>query len=260
MSIVGDVMKWRGKVDQYLRSVRQRSVLHFSLVDPEKIGDINQLKSVLECLVAAGTDAILIGGSLSVMSYDVDVVVDVVEELGVPSILFPGSVAGISPRADAILFLSLLNSDDVYYIVGAQVYAAPLIKRFGIEVLPTAYLIVGYGGAAGYMGRARPIPYEKPEIGAAFALAAKYMGMRYIYLEAGSGAPSPIPPSFVKYVRAVVGDDVFIIVGGGIRSPEIAFKLAHAGADAIVTGTVIEQNPQRAADIVKAIKSASKGV
>ena len=251
-------MKWRGRVEQYLRSARQQEILHFALVDPEKVNDLNKLKSILENLVSAGTNAILIGGSLSVTGYDIDPIIDIVEELGVPSILFPGSVAGLSPRADAILFLSLLNSENTYYVIGAQVYAAPLIKRFGIEVLPTAYLIVGYGGAAGYMGFARPLPYEKPEIGAAFALAAKYLGMRYLYLEAGSGAPQPIPDEFVRYIRSTVEDDLFIIVGGGIRDPETAYRIACSGADAIVTGTVIERNPQRAIEIVKRIKQCKK--
>jgi len=247
-------MKWRGRVEQYLKSVRRREVLHFALVDPEKVDDLDKLRSILEKLVSIGTNAVLIGGSLSVTGYDIDPIIDIVEELNVPAILFPGSVAGLSPRADAILFLSLMNSENIYYVIGAQVYAAPLIKRFGIEVLPTAYLIVGYGGAAGYMGFARPIPYEKPEIGAAFALAAKYLGMRYLYLEAGSGAPQPIPDTFVKHVRRVVEDDLFIIVGGGIRDPEAAYRIACSGADAIVTGTIIERDPQKALEIVKKIK------
>jgi len=224
------------------------------LIDPEKVGNEQDLRNLLDNIVSCGTDAILIGGSTAILESDVDRVVKVVEEFDIPSILFPGSVAGLSRYADAVLFISLLNSENPYFIVGAHVYAAPIIKRYGLEVLPTGYIIVGYGGSAGFMGYARPIPYEKPELVAAYALAAQYLGMRYVYLEAGSGAPKPVPLEAIKMCRSVLDPDVMLIVGGGIRDPETARNIARSGADIIVTGTVVEQDLDRACRIIKALK------
>lgn len=248
-------MRWRGRVYSYIKSEIDRGAkLHFSLIDPEKVSDTSELHKILKMVIDAGTDALLIGGSLQVFSEDVTSIVKSVDDYNKPSILFPGSIAGLSPYADAILFISLLNSDDPYFIVGAQVYAAPLVKRFKLEVLPTGYIIVSdWPSSVSIMGRARPIPLKKPEIGAAYALAARYMGMRFVYLEAGSGAPNSIPPSFVKVVKSCI-DDTILIVGGGIRDPEVARDLTKAGADIIVTGTIIEENVDKALDIIRSIK------
>ncbi|MEM0005555.1 MAG: geranylgeranylglyceryl/heptaprenylglyceryl phosphate synthase [Ignisphaera sp.] len=248
-------MRWRGRVYSYIRSEIDRGAkLHFSLIDPEKVSDIGELHKILKMVIDAGTDALLIGGSLQVFSEDVTSIVKLVDDYNKPSILFPGSIAGLSPYADAILFISLLNSDDPYFIVGAQVYAAPLVKRFKLEVLPTGYIIVSdWPSSVSIMGRARPIPLKKPEIGAAYALAARYMGMRFVYLEAGSGAPNAIPPSFVKVVKSCI-DDTILIVGGGIRDSEVARDLTKAGADIIVTGTIIEENVDKALNIIRSIK------
>ena len=243
-----------GKIHQYLRDkVLSGEKIHLSLIDPDKAVDINQLMKVAEELKDAGTDAFLVGGSVGVSEQDTDTVVKELKRLGKPVILFPGNVTGISRYADAILFMSLLNSDDPYFIIGAQVLGAPLIMRYRLETLPTAYIIVGYGGAAGYVGRARPIPYDRPEIGAAYVLAARYLGMKYAYLEAGSGAPKPIPPEFIA-AAAKIKEDLTLIVGGGIRTPEDALRAVKAGADAIVTGTVVEKDPKKAVNIIQAIK------
>ncbi|MEM3948612.1 MAG: geranylgeranylglyceryl/heptaprenylglyceryl phosphate synthase, partial [Zestosphaera sp.] len=181
-------------VDSYLRGkVSSGGKIHFTLLDPEKIGDLNNADRLAEAMVSEGTDAFLVGGSIGVSERDVDALVTSLKKWGLPVILFPGNVSGISKHADAILFMSLMNSDDPYFIIGAQVLGAPVVAKYGIEVLPTGYVIVGYGGAAGYVGRARPIPYERPELGVAYVLAARFLGMRYVYLEAGSGAPEPIP-------------------------------------------------------------------
>ena len=228
--------------------------VHFSLIDPEKVDDVDSLEKVANDLASIGTDAFLVGGSLGVTQHDVEEVVKALKRSGLPVILFPGSIAGIARNADAILFLSLLNSEDLYYVVGAQMSAAPIIYRLGLEAIPTAYIIVGYGGAAGFVGRARPIPVDKPELCVAYVLAAKYMGMRFIYLEAGSGAPQPVPLQMVSAAKSIAKDRV-LIVGGGIKDGRIAAKIAHAGADIIVTGTVIETNLERAKEIIKALKS-----
>lgn len=248
-------MKWRGRVSNYIvSSIEKGEKLHFTLIDPEKIQNTEDLKNMLKLVVDAGTDAILIGGSLQVYSDDVTAVVKLIEELDKPSILFPGSIAGISPYADAVLFISLLNSDNIYYVIGAQVAAAPIIRRFKLEVLPTGYIIVGsFNTSVSFMGRARPIPRNKPGIAAAYALTAKYMGMKFVYLEAGSGARKCVPPEVVSTVKKVV-EDMTVIVGGGIRDSEKALILANAGADIIVTGTIVEKDVKRALEIISKLK------
>jgi len=251
-------MRWRGKVEKYLEEkLSTYGALHFSLIDPEKIMDTNEVSRLGKMLSEAGTDAFLVGGSIAVSEFMIDEVVKVLEEFELPTILFPGNVSGLSRYADAILFMSLLNSEDPYFIIGAQMIAAPLVKRYGLEVLPTAYIIIGYGGAAGHVGRARPIPYEKPEIAAAYALAAELMGMKYIYLEAGSGAPKPVPPEMVSKVKKSI-ERAKLIVGGGIRNPEVALKLVEKGADIIVTGTVIEERLEDALNFIRLFKKGMK--
>jgi len=247
-------LRWRGKVSSYIaRKVRAGEVLHFSLIDPAKAGSLGSLRRVIKALKEAGTDAFLIGGSLGVSESDVDEIVKLVDEFDMPSILFPGNVSGISRFADAIFFMSLLNSDDPYFIIGAQVLGAPIVKRYGLEALPTAYLIIGYGGAAGYVGRARPIPFEKPELAIAYALAAEFLGMRYVYLEAGSGSPRPVPPEVVSAVSRSL-ENAYVIVGGGIRESEVALKICESGANIIVTGNIIEDRLDKALKIIEAIK------
>jgi phosphoglycerol geranylgeranyltransferase len=245
----------RGNVESLIQSkLKSGERLHFSLIDPEKATDLNYLESIASELAKAGTDAFLVGGSAGISETDIDDVVKVLKQFGKPVILFPGNVSGLSRYADAVLFMSLLNSDDPYFIIGAQTLGAPIVARYGLEPLPTAYIIVGYGGAAGYIGRARPIPYDRPEIGLAYALAAEMLGMRYVYLEAGSGAPKPIPPEFIKMVKQGL-KKAALLIGGGLRNPEDVKKAVEAGADIIVTGTVIEKNPETAIRIINAIKN-----
>jgi len=240
-------------VDKHLRSkLRSGEKLHFTLFDPDKT-HVKDVDKVAEVMVAEGTDAFLVGGSIGVSEVDVDLTVQTLKKWGLPVILFPGNVTGISRYADAILFMTLMNSDDPYFIIGAQVLGAPIVARYGLEVLPTAYVIVGYGGAAGFVGKARPIPYEKPELGVAYALAAKFLGQKYIYLEAGSGAPTPVPPKFVEKISKVK-EDLVLIVGGGIKTYEQAKEIIEAGADVIVTGTIVEENAEKAKEVLKAIK------
>ncbi len=248
------VKKRVGRVSNYIQSkVKSGEALHFTLIDPDKVTSIGWLRKIASTAANSGTDAFLVGGSIGVSESDVDATVKVLKEFKLPVILFPGNVTGISRYADAILFMSLLNSDDPYFIVGAQVLGAPIVIKYGLEALPTAYIIVGYGGAAGYIGKARPIPYDRPEVGAAYVLTAELLGMKYAYLEAGSGAPKPIPPAFIKTV-AKHKNNITIIVGGGIRTPDQARELTQAGANIIVTGTLIEKNPTKVADIITAIK------
>jgi phosphoglycerol geranylgeranyltransferase len=199
-----------------------------------------------------------VGGSLGVLESETEEVVEAAKRSGLPVILFPGALTNAARNADAVMFLTVLNSDNPYFMGIAQVQGAILALKLGLEALPTAYIIVGYGGAAGFMSRARPIPYEKPELVAAHALAGAMMGASLVYLEAGSGAPRPVPPEAVALSRRLLAkagyDEVLLVVGGGVRSPEAAQALAKAGADVLVTGTIAEENVEALPAIVKAFK------
>lgn len=249
-----------GKVLQYIEELRMKyGTLHMTLIDPDKVVRVTDLDKVCRVVTEAGSDAILIGGSTGVIESQLDEVIkDIKSNVSVPIILFPGSVAGLSKLADAVLFLSVLNSVDPYFITGAQAQAAIAIKKHykNLEVIPTAYILMGEGGAAAYISAARPIPYNRPELALAYALAAEFMGMKNIYLEAGSGAKQPIPPEVIAYVRKYI--TTLLTVGGGIRGYEAAYRASKAGADIVVTGTVIEHEPEKLKEIVKGVKDGGK--
>lgn len=197
------------------------------------------------------------GGSSAVDQLELtSTISEIKKTINIPVILFPGNVTGVSPNADAILFSSLLNSENPYFITGAQALGALLVKKHGIEPIPTAYVIVGEGTTAWYVGRAKGIPMNKPNLAVMYSLAAQYMGMRFLYLEAGSGATRSVSNEMVASVRK--NFEGIIIVGGGIRTTEVAAGLAKSGADAIVIGTIIEKDgdwEDRLASIVRAIRS-----
>lgn len=244
------------KVEEALkRTIARDGAAHLTLIDPakqppEKAGEMASDAD------AAGSDGVMVGGSTRAGGKLLDdTVLAIKKSSKLPTILFPAGEAGISRHADAIFFMSMLNSRDLYFVTGAQKLGAPVVKEFGIEPLPMAYLLVEPGGEAGRVGKADLIPRDKRELAVAYALAAQYLGMRLVYLEAGSGAEKPVPTGMVKAVRKATS--VTLIVGGGIRSPKEAAERVKAGADVIVTGTLVEQSENRRAkigEIVKAIK------
>ncbi len=244
-----------GRVEKYLlEKIAAEKSIHITLIDPEKI-TVAQAILVAENSKRSGTAAIMIGGSTFVSQEHLDSVVQAIKNaVDIPTILFPNNVSGISRYSDAIWFMSLLNSVDPYFLIGAQILGAPLIKKFNIEPISMGYIIVGEGGTAGIVGKAIAIPYNKPELVAAHALAGQYLGMRFIYLEGGSGAANPVPPEMIKTVKKYL--DVPLIVGGGIRTKEQAAAAASAGADIIVTGNIIEKNDgkQRISEVIEGIR------
>ncbi|QKR01017.1 geranylgeranylglyceryl/heptaprenylglyceryl phosphate synthase [Metallosphaera tengchongensis] len=249
-------MKTKGKVANYLQKlIEDGHPIHFSLIDPEKVTDIDLLDRVTSRLYKAGTSAFLIGGTLGVSKEKMDATLTVLRNYDIPKIIFPSNINLITEKADALLFMSLLNSDDLYYVIGAQVSASLIVKLAKLEAIPTGYLIVGHGGTAAHIGRARVIPYDNPELALAYALAAEYMGMEYLYLEAGSGAPETVRPDMIRIVSSSSG--INLIVGGGIRSPERATELVKAGAKAIVTGNIIESDSERAIKIIESIQKVN---
>ena len=244
-----------GHVEKYLlEKIESEDAIHMTLIDPEKV-TTPQASRIASKAKLSGTSAIMVGGSTLVSAMHLDKVVKAVKRsVKIPVILFPNNVTGISRYADAIWFMSLLNSVDPYFLMGAQVLGAPVIKRYRLEPIPLGYIIVGDGGTAGVVGKAVPIPHNKPELAAAHALAGQYLGMHFIYLEAGSGARKPVSPDMIHVVKRYI--DIPLIVGGGIRSREQALAAASAGADIIVTGNVFENTSveQKVSEIVGGIK------
>jgi phosphoglycerol geranylgeranyltransferase len=246
-----------GAVERYLLDrINSEGSIHITLIDPEKV-TTPQASAIAQKASVSGTSAIMIGGSTFVSVKHLDAVVKAVKRaVKIPIILFPNNVTSISRYADAIWFMSLINSVDPYFLIGAQVLGAPLVKRYGLEPIPLGYIIVGEGGTAGIVGKAVPIPYDKPELAVAHALAGQYLGMHFIYLEAGSGAKKPVPQEMIRAVRHYI--DVPLIVGGGIKSKMQALAAASAGANIIVTGNVVEngQVKDKVSEIVEGIRSS----
>jgi phosphoglycerol geranylgeranyltransferase len=246
-----------GKVEMYLLNcIRQNGAAHLTLIDPEKVTTASAA-STAAAAEKCNTTAIMVGGSTSMSTTHLDNVMKAVRKaVGIPVILFPNNITGISRYADAIWFMSLINSLDPYFLIGAQILGAPIVKKYDLEAIPLGYIIVGEGGTASIVGRAAPIPFEKPELVVAHALAAEYLGMRFVYLEGGSGVSKPVPPEMIQMVKSQLG--VPLIVGGGIRTGEQAKRAVTAGADLVVTGTVIEQDTRQTSirELIENVKNA----
>jgi len=244
-----------GTVEKYLlEKIRNEKSIHITLVDPEKISS-KQASIVAQNSSQSGTAAIMIGGSTFVSQNHLNSVVRSIKQtVEIPVILFPNNITGINQNADAIWFMSLLNSVDSYFLMGAQILGAPLIKKLDLEPISLGYIIVGEGGTAGIIGKALPIPYSKPELAVAHALAGQYLGMHFIYLEGGSGTKTPVPSKIIRAVKNVL--TVPLIVGGGIKNKDQAIAAVSAGADIIVTGNIIERNDatQKMSEIINEIR------
>ena len=242
-------------VYEYLLERRAKAPLHMTLLDPDKQTP-DEAGPMAAHASKAGTDAIMVGGSTGVTQDKVDETVLAIKGAArVPVILFPASAANLSPHADAIYFMSLLNSREPRFIVGEQRIAAGVIRAWGLETIPMAYLVVEPGMRAGQVGHADLLPRTNPTLAVQYALAAQMLGMKLVYLEAGSGAPEPVPVGLVRAVKAAV--DIPVVAGGGVRSPAAAAALAHAGADVVVTGTIVEiaRDGSALGRIVEAVKA-----
>lgn len=227
-------------VYSYLKKVsEEKGAVYLILIDPDKL-DKKRLPQFLDLCHSSDVDGLLIGGSLL---FDKDVagfIADLKRNSNLPTIIFPGDINQVAPNADALLYLALVSGRNPEHLIGKHVLAAPLIKQSGIEPISTGYMLIESGTrtTAEYMSGSNPIPANKPEIAVATALACQYFGMKYVYLEAGSGAQRHVPAEMIRAVANTC--DIGIIAGGGIRTPETAGKLARAGADIIVTGNYFE--------------------
>ncbi|MFO8109397.1 MAG: geranylgeranylglyceryl/heptaprenylglyceryl phosphate synthase [Thermoplasmata archaeon] len=227
-------------VEDYIMKRLESEKIHMGLIDPEEQNPEVALEIAL-ILEEVGSDAIMIGGSTGVEIEEVDKTVELIkEQVSLPVIIFPTNAETITPRADAIYFMSILNSRDRQKITGEQVKGAPIIRGIDLEPISLAYVVVEPGMTVGRVGDCELIPRDRPGLAISYGLAAQYLGMHFFYLEAGSGAPSPVPSEMVREVKSAI--DIPLFIGGGIRTKEQALEVGRAGADIIVTGTVIEEN------------------
>lgn len=222
-----------------LSTIEAKGAAYLILLDPDKISETKIIPFVKFC-EKSGVDGFLFGGSLMISS-NLDLFTEKIKaETSLPVIIFPGSVNQISAFADAILFLSVISGRNAEHLIGKHVTASPLIKRANVEPISTGYILVesGVTTTAVYMSGSLPVPKNKPEIAAATALAGEYLGMKFIYLEAGSGAQESVPDEMVKAVSEEC--TIPIIVGGGIRNAQTARRKVENGASIIVTGNFFE--------------------
>jgi len=222
-----------------LNTIEAKGAAYLVLLDPDKISDAKLIPFVRHC-EKSGVDGFLIGGSLMINGNMDSFIEKIKIESSLPSIIFPGSINQISPIADAILFLSVISGRNAEHLIGKHVIASPLIKRAKVEPISTGYILIESGKTttAVYMSGSLPVPRNKPEIAAATALAGEYLGMKLIYLEAGSGAQDSVPDEMVKAVSEECS--VPVVVGGGIRNPQSARNKVENGAGIIVTGNFFE--------------------
>ena len=225
------------------------------LIDPDSISDEAMLVNTCKMSTAAGADLILVGGSLITNGFFERCISIIREQTDIPVVLFPGNIMQIDEHADAILFLSLISGRNPDMLIGKHVLAAPMLKKSELEVIPTGYMLIDGGNitSVSYMSNTTPIPADKSSIAACTALAGEMLGLRTIYMDAGSGAKQPIPEKLIREVKQQLSIPLF--VGGGIRTPEAAKAAAQAGADIVVVGNAIEKDPSLIAKLVDAVKS-----
>ncbi|MCL4106290.1 UNVERIFIED_CONTAM: hypothetical protein GTU68_061132 [Idotea baltica] len=213
------------------------------LIDPDEVS-LEECAPLAERINHAGIDFVFVGGSLLLSDHFHQLVKNLKANLKVPVVLFPGNVHQISSDADALLFLSLISGRNPEMLIGQHVVAAPLLKRSNLEVIPTGYMLIesGKSTTVNYMSNTLPIPREKPDIAVCTAMAGELLGLRTIYMDAGSGADQTISTAMISAVAGAI--DVPLIVGGGIRSTQQAEAVLKAGADLIVVGNAFEEDQQ----------------
>jgi len=224
------------------------------LIDPDKVNDEN-MELLVERCVDARVDYLLVGGSLVISNYLDECVQLIKRNCDIPVILFPGSPSQISRYADALLYLSLISGRNADLLIGQHVVSAPVVRQSGLEVMPTGYMVID-GGApttVSYISNATPIPSDKNEIAMCTAMAGEMLGMKLIYMDAGSGARRAISEDMIAKVAGCI--QVPLIIGGGITEPEKAYLNCKAGADVIVVGNAIEKDASLIREMAAAVHS-----
>jgi len=238
-------------ISRFLQRDRKKLAV---LIDPDKAG-ISHLERVCKNAMAADVDAFLVGGSLITNGRMPETIHYLKRNTNIPVIIFPGHPGQVCSEADAILLLSLISGRNPELLIGQHVIAAPVLKKSGLDILPTGYMLIDGGKITSvmYISNTVPIPHDKYDIAVCTAMAGEMLGLKHIYLEAGSGAERTVDPSMVEQVRGAV--HAFLWVGGGIRHPEHAWKLASVGADCLVVGTAAEEDATILQDIAVAVRS-----
>jgi len=224
------------------------------LIDPDKV-DHPMLDELMDLSMTAKVDYFLVGGSLVISNHLDDVVDHIKSNCSIPVILFPGSPTQLSKYADALLYLSLISGRNPELLIGQHVVSAPSVRQSGLEILPTGYMVID-GGApttVSYISNASPIPHDKNEIAMCTAMAGEMLGMKLIYMDAGSGAKRPITETMIEKVAATIS--VPMVIGGGIVEPEKAYRNCKAGADLIVVGNAIEKDSSLIKEMSAAVHS-----
>lgn len=243
-------------VKEYIMNGVKKGTMHMSLLDPDKQSAEKAAEIALKCKMA-GTDAIMIGGSTGITSENLDeTAIAIKKATGLPVIYFPAGPHALSKEVDAMYYMSLVNSRDVNMVIRAQAYASLIVKQMGVEPISMGYIIVEPGMKVGEVGQADLVGRDEIKKAMGYALGCEYMGMSLVYLEAGSGADKPVPPEMIGAVKKVLS--VPLIIGGGIRTPEDAAMARMAGADIVITGTLVEQCEDDS--LLKNIIAAAKGL
>ncbi len=229
------------------------------LIDPDKIS-ASSIKEVVQLSVEAGVDFLFVGGSLVISDHLEDCVLRIKQQCNIPVLLFPGSPSQITKHADALLYLSLISGRNPDLLIGQHVISAPFVKKSGLEIISTGYMVID-GGApttVSYISNATPIPADKAEIALCTAMAGEMLGKKLIYMDAGSGAKTPVTEKMIHAVAQNI--DVPLVVGGGIRDAEKAYLNCKAGADVIVIGNAFEKDPSLIKEIAVAVHSVPVNV
>ena len=246
----------RTKLRHNLRDGRKAFAV---LLDPDKV-ELSSFPFMLAESMRNGVDFFFVGGSLITRYASDEIIAAIRRHTDIPAILFPGNSLHIEPSADAILLLSLISGRNPELLIGQHVIAAPLLKKSNLEILPTGYMLVESGRATtvSYISNTTPIPHDKPAVAACTAMAGELLGLQIMYLDAGSGAQKTVSPEMIAAVRKSV--DTPIIVGGGINTVQKAQAALEAGADVIVVGNGIEQNPDLLPEIAQIVKAFNEKV
>ncbi len=226
------------------------------LVDPDKT-NLTKADELINLCNAAKVDFIFVGGSLVVSDHLEELVQHIKKECDIPVVLFPGSPSQVTPFADALLYLSLISGRNPELLIGQHVISAPVVRKSGLEVISTGYMVID-GGApttVSYISNANPIPADKNEIAVCTAMAGEMLGLKLLYMDAGSGAKTPITTQMIQSVASQIS--IPLIVGGGIRDAEKAYSNCKAGADLIVIGNAIEKDMSLIKEMSDAIHSCS---
>ena len=224
------------------------------LVDPDKVST-SSLHDIVTQAVAAKVDYFFVGGSLVISDHLDSCIQQIKNSCNIPVLLFPGSPSQISKHADALLYLSLISGRNADLLIGQHVVSAPFIRKSGLEIIPTGYMVVDGGAATtvSYISNATPIPADKEDIAMCTAMAGEMLGMKLIYMDSGSGAKMAIREEMIATVAQHI--EVPLIVGGGIRDAEKAYLNCKAGADVIVIGNAIEKDSSLITEIAAAVHS-----